>query len=1229
MPGRLLDDDMEPIFQEQAPLPQEKLTFVVQHQKVELDIDLATQSLTGRTTIHIIPKTKHLRDIRLDARQCVISTVKVGPSMGIAAEQVNLDENIKYERAPFEYEDPMKKLNPLRRVNWTANQHTLQHERVGEYAESGSLTIKLPPKVRIEEEEQSFEAAAASIARASSVMLNGIPEPQSATPTTTPKIAHDNAFKEIRVQIEFSISNFRDGLHFVGLTEGDSRYPHVYTRHSVDSGTASCIFPCLDNSSPSSRWTWDIFVTCSRTLGDAVKRPPPLPKQLHGKNRIASELPNGLNDGAPTEDYQVQLSDEEKLLEMTVVCSGRLENETTDVNDGSRKTIKFSCNIPVAPRHIGFAIGPFEQVDLGLENREEDDEETLAQGQAMPVFGYCLPGRSDELRNTCISVVHALDWLMLHGGSFPFQDAKLVFVDDQTQNVAHTASLSICRNQLLYPEDIIDTERDTLRILVHALASQWFGVSMVPEYPKDRWVTIGLSHYLTGLYMKVRMGTNDYLFRYKVNADRLVELDVERPSLDALGELLKLGSFEYDFMSLKAELVLFILDKRIIKASASAGLSRVMQKIITASHNAGDSVLSTKSLKTSIDKITKYRHTERFLEQWVEGAGCPKFSITQKFNKKKFCVEMKIIQNQSKLPENPPPLDKNEFLRLYKEEQNEVTEGGVQRVFTGPMTIRIHEADGTPYEHVVEIREGSVSFDIPYSTKYKRLKRSRRAKERANASVNVDENGEIGEDALYYCLGDVLQSEKEAKDWELKDWSDEMQAKMDAENYEWVRVDADFEWICAKEFIAMPTYMYISQLQQDRDVVAHLESMQYLRKEQPHPLLSTFLVRTLMDSRYFWGIRVMAADILQNNAVQALDWIGFKHLEKAYQELFCYPGGKTPQPNNFEDMRRYFIMKAIPAAVAKIRHTDGKCPKECRNFVLDQLRFNDNQQNDFSDNFKVASLLSALTDCLIPTKLAENEIQLDETDEDDPEPAQFQQSVIEELDRHRRMDEWMQSYQNIYTVTVLECKLKLMQAGIIAVDPFEFAKYIHDGTADQVRLTAFKALLDLGYTTNDSVTTYLLNVMSTNNSPYLRNKLFGVFSLGLATVAVGKGPEKQKEAPTAFDADGDLLLVENEPVPINDSHLKEHILRTRTIVGAMKALKKDLGENSSLKDSIWKAVFSPTIGAFEQINLLYVCDILYDSKDSMTIQLDYPRYLVAEKTSSKVNIVRMILYYLD
>jgi len=138
------------------------------------------------------------------------------------------------------------------------------------------------------------------------------------------------------------------------------------------------------------------------------------------------------------------------------------------------------------------------------------------------------------------------------------------------------------------------------------------------------------------------------------------------------------------------------------------------------------------------------------------------------------------------------------------------------------MTIRIHEADGTPYEHIVEIKESITKFEIPYNTKYKRLKRSRRQKERAAAAAGLESQVDTQDDVLLYCLGDVLQSQSEVADWRMTDWTKDDEDRMNQESYEWIRMDADFEWIC-KMSINMPPYMFVSQLQQDRDVSAQLE----------------------------------------------------------------------------------------------------------------------------------------------------------------------------------------------------------------------------------------------------------------------------------------------------------------------------------------------------------------------------------------------------------------------
>ena len=1203
MPGLLLNQMEQP----EVPTPKAPgYGFVVSHQKVELEVDFSTQSLTGRTEITALPLQKTLRNIRIDARQC---TIPVG---GIT---------VNGKVAKFGYEDPMKLLDVPPYYNWDAHQHELQKSRLRPLVDDDAraqvaLDIEIPKTVGIEEVNPFSESAAnalteraigASAARHASIVANGLNEPQSAVPMT-PKTATEQLarFQPLVVSISFSIARFRDGLHFVGLGEGDRRFPHVYTQHSVDPGTASCVFPCVDD--PAMRCSWELVIKCSRTLGDALKK---RPKPSHHTKQHANSITSGVNGLSLSEESDI--NEDDKLLEMMIVCSGELLNETVDPDDSSKKIVTFEVGTIVAAKHVGFAIGPFEQVDLS-EFRDEEDEEKLGQGQSVPVSAFCLPGRAEEARNTCAPMAHAMDWFSLNFAGFPFTDYKMVFVNDQIRDIEHTAGLSLCDIRLLCPEDIIDPEIENTRALVHALASQWMGVTVVPNERMDRWITVGLSHFMTGMFMKVLCGNNEFMFRQKLLADRLVELDVDRPPLHALGEILHLGSFEYEFMALKAPLVLFILDRRIIKEAGTQGISRVITKIAMGANTgaASESIVSTEHFRRQVEKITKYRKTEPFWNQWVLASGCPRFVISQKFNKKRLMIEMKIYQKQDTLKQQTRKLQKSEFLRELKEDVNEVFAGDVQSMFTGSMTIRIHEADGTPYEHVVEIREGNGQIDIPYSTKYKRLKRSRRQKERAAAGGGGDVGAEPGEDALIYCLGDILQSQREMQEWGLVDWNDDQQQEMENESYEWFRIDADFEWLCSKQLLNMKPWMYMSQLQQDRDVVAQQESLIWLKTQAVHPLAATFLVRTLMDRRYYYGIRQMAADCLAAHADPVANWIGWRHLEKAFSELFCHPGTKMPRPNDFSYKQGYWVSNAILKAVSQIRH-DGKCPKMAKQFILDQLRFNDNAHNRYSDNYKIANLLTALADSLLPIKkdksdgLEEMVFAADDDDEDNDEPRQFRDTVIEELDRYRRSDEWTHSFQNIYTTTVLECKRKLMKAGVIPQDPSEIAQYLLDGTSAHVRTKAWEALVDLGLLTDPSVAALLLNVLSTDPSPYMRNCLFKIFCFGLSSIALDENAPEASQA--GGDGEGDMLIIEEEA---SSEARKAYIARTTSMDGAIAALKVELEDNLVLKDAIWKAVQSPIITLSEEYDLLDVCWVLYEIDMSLILKLRYPRYWAVE-----------------
>lgn len=1131
--------------------------FTVAHQKLELEVDFATKSVKGKTELTIHPHHKELRVIKLNFRQGRYTRLLVNGKAPSA----------------IKYTDTHSSLN-LYGVHYHQRLSATIDDLLKPTTEP-ELLITLPKTLRIEELDPFSLDAQDRLALRSSIGNADDAEGPNLKPTETslPR------YTALTVNIEFTVDNIREGLQFVGVDSGDRRYPHAYTTNSTGLGAGSCLFPCVDD--PLARCPWDVTIKCPCSLNAVFDR------KAHETSKSPATNKN-------------RLSDDDSALDMTVVCSGDTTDEIVDPKDPTKKSVSFSSISNISAQQIGFAVGPFEHVNLS-QFRESDQDDQLGDN-AVPVDAYCLPGRTNEVKNTCFPMAKAIDYFSVTYGSYPNTGYSICFVDDSACNTISTASLSICSTRLLFPDNIIDPMYDSTRTLVYALACQWIGVSLIPRNATDTWVTVGMAYYITDTFMKKLCGNNEYRFRIKQMSDRVCDLDYERPSIYEMGNYLKLDPSELEFVALKAPLVLFILERRLVKASGKPTVSRIIGRLLL-NNRMGDLTNGAVTTNSFIRLCEKFGHCKLdvFFQQWVFGAGCPRFTATQRFNKKKLVVEIMIKQSQGE-QQAPRNLEKASFLRDMKEEIRSVYAASVQPVFTGSMTIRIHEADGTPYEHIVEIKELITKFEVPYNTKYKRLKRNKRQKERATQTVGGDAAAEVQDDVLLYCLGDVLQTEEEMQEWKLADWSREEEERMGQESYEWIRMDADFEWIC-KLSLSMPGYMYLSQLQQDRDVVAQLESMQYMAIQKPHPLISTIFARTLMDKRYFHGIRTAAAYALVKHAKEEINWLGLHHLEKAFQELFCLPGTHITRDNDFSDQASYILQKVIPEAISQIRDNNGKTPLRAKRFIFDKLRFSDNSNNEYSDNFYISSLMTSLVNALegrVADVSSLNDLEFDmEKELERQAEEKLERDVVTEIDRYRRMDEWSSSFQNIYSRTALRCQLRLTRAKIMDLDMIHFLQYTRSGTFDMLRLEAFDCLVELDIFTTPEVLRWFLFNMSSDNSAWIRHGLHSMMGRALASVAFGTDQASNEPLPS------DNLIIEQESTT---DVRRADLARKQTMSGALEALKRELSQNTALKEALWAACNSPCIGTLEISNFADFCKVLYDPKTSVPVRLKYPRY---------------------
>lgn len=193
----------------------------------------------------------------------------------------------------------------------------------------------------------------------------------------------------------------------------------------------------------------------------------------------------------------------------------------------------------------------------------------------------------------------------------------------------------------------------------------------------------------------------------------------------------------------------------------------------------------------------------------------------------------------------------------------------------------------------------------------------------------------------------------------------------------------------------------------------------------------------------------------------------------------------------------------------------------------------------------------------------ENEFNFDFEDDMIAE-QQFNKSAAEEIERYRRMDEWIGSYHNLYSIAALQAKVRLVQAKIVGVNVMDFVQYTQEDTFDLLRVKAFGCVVEVGLLAHEPILKYFLFVMHSDPSPYIRTSLQKLLWEGLGAMAIGKG--KDRSGGPAGDMDGLLL----EGASIVEAR-QAQVARTETIVGAMTALKAEMEHVQVLNKGLWEA----------------------------------------------------------
>lgn len=342
-----------------------------------------------------------------------------------------------------------------------------------------------------------------------------------------------------------------------------------------------------------------------------------------------------------------------------------------------------------------------------------------------------------------------------------------------------------------------------------------------------------------------------------------------------------------------------------------------------------------------------------------------------------------------------------------------------------------------------------------------------------------------------------------------------------------------------------------------------------------------------MDDRYFYGIRALAAEGLASCAGPDMDYIGFFHLDKAFNTLYCFPDQLLPRPNNFSNRPTYFVQLAMIRAMASIHDRSGHLLPALQKFYSHKLQYNDNGDNPISDCYYVSSLLLGLTQVLVLSTRASLDSHAGQRFEGRShlEPLNF---LLNEIERYRRIDEWMPSYRNQYSIATMECLKRLSLHDIIPRRGADFLQYTHPSNSASIRVKAFECLIELGYISVSSVFSQILSWFRLEASPSIRAKLWDLLESGLSQLTCSENsiPLQSTQIATINEQTGDSPSV----------HLR------------CAGLKTLFEGNSAAREALILTLRSRQLSLREYTMLLDLCAILFDPVDSLIVRVPYPRH---------------------
>jgi aminopeptidase N len=368
--------------------------------------------------------------------------------------------------------------------------------------------------------------------------------------------------------------------------------------------------------------------------------------------------------------------------------------------------------------------------------------------RGMPVDYYAPKDRVDRLSINYGRTPQMIESFSQRlGVDYPWEKYAQAMVDDfvaggMENSSATTNAATSLRNPKLVPEYPMDEDD----LISHELGHQWFGDLVTTKDWADIWLNEGFATFMETMWTEVHYGKDmaDYqrwktVRRWFASRDLYVR-PIVRHDFDDSSEF---DPNVYD----KGGLVLYMLRHQLGETAFYAGLKHYLEV------NRGKNVVTADFIK-AMDEATNV-DLDEFFNQWIYGAGAPKFEISSAYDpaKKQLALTVKQTQKvEEKVGLFRVPVDV-EITNTTGPKLYPIVVSKAEETFTFP-------SDSAP--QMVLFDKG---FQVLKSVEFKKdkkdwiyqLKNASELPDRADAAVAL---GKLKDDDATAALGEALGNDK-------------------------------------------------------------------------------------------------------------------------------------------------------------------------------------------------------------------------------------------------------------------------------------------------------------------------------------------------------------------------------------------------------------------------------------------------------------------------------------